>query len=198
LNRSRAGDTHFQGGSLPDTVTVAYDAIVYDLDGTLVDLDVDWDEVRAEAAAVLSARGVDTDGMTLWDVLETADQKGLRRKVERVITDHEKTGARTSVRLPLADELPVDVPAAVCSLNSEAACRIALELHGLDGHVRALVGRDTVETEKPDPEPLLAAIRALDTEPEQTLFVGDSQRDRRTAQLAGVPFQDTADRLDGR
>jgi phosphoglycolate phosphatase len=177
-------------------VTVEYDAVVYDLDGTLVDLDVDWDRVTAEAGAVLSARGVDTDGMSLWDVLETAEERGLRRKVEEIITDHEREGARSSVRLPLADELPHDVPVAVCSLNAEAACRIALELHGLDGHIRALVGRDTVDEEKPDPEPLLAAIRALHVEPGNAVFVGDSQRDRRTAQLAGVPYQDVDDRLD--
>ncbi|WP_340100615.1 HAD family hydrolase [Salinibaculum salinum] len=177
-------------------MTVEYDALVYDLDGTLVELDVDWDEVTAESAAVLSARGVDTDGMNLWDVLETAETRGLRRKVEDIIETHEREGARTAARLPLADELPVDVPVAVCSLNSEAACRIALEMHGLDGHVRALVGRDTVETEKPDPEPLLAAIRGLRTQPSQTLFIGDTQRDRRTAQQAGVPFQHAEDRID--
>jgi phosphoglycolate phosphatase len=181
-------------GSLLERVTAAYDAVVYDLDGTLVELDVDWKAVTGEAAAVLSARGVDTDGMTLWDVLKTAERKGLRPKVEEIITDHEREGARSSFRLPLADELPLDVPVAVCSLNSEAACRIALELHGLDGHVAALVGRDTVDGEKPDPEPLLAAVRALGVEPGDALFVGDTQRDRRTAQQAGVPYQDVADR----
>lgn len=177
-------------------MTAEYDAVVYDLDGTLVELDVDWERVTAEAAAVLSARGIDTAEMNLWDVLTTAEEQGLRRKVEEVITDHEREGARSSRRLPIADELPVDVPAAVCSLNSEVACRIALELHGLDSHITALVGRDTVEEEKPDPEPLLTAIRALDVEPSQSLFIGDTQRDRRTAQQAGVAFQDATDRLD--
>lgn len=176
-------------------MTVEYDGLVYDLDGTLVRLDVDWDAVTAEAGAVLSARGVDTEGMSLWDVLETAEAKGLRGKVEDIIETHEREGARTATRLRLADRLPAEVPVAVCSLNSEAACRIALELHGLDGHIRALVGRDTVEGEKPDPGPLLAAIRALETQPSRTLFVGDTQRDRRTAQQAGVPFQHVEERL---
>lgn len=176
-------------------MTAAYDAVVYDLDGTLVELNVDWEAVTGEAAAVLSARGVDTDGMTLWDVLETAEVKGLRGNVEEIITDHERDGARSSVRLPLAEELPLDVPVAVCSLNAEAACRIALERHGIDGHIAALVGRDTVDSEKPDPEPLLAAVRALGVGPGDALFVGDTQRDRHTAQQAGVPYQDVADRL---
>ena len=167
----------------------AYDALVYDLDGTLVRLDVDWDRVTEETAATLSARGVDTDGMTLWDVLETAEERGLRGNVEETIRDHERDGARSADRLPLADRLPADVPVAVCSLNCEAACRIALELHGLDGHVTAIVGRDTVGSHKPDPEPLLAAIRTLNAQPSRSLFVGDTERDELTAERAGVPFE---------
>ena len=167
----------------------AYDALVYDLDGTLVRLDVDWDRVTEETAAILSARGVDTDGMTLWDVLETAEERGLRPKVEERIREHERDGARSAARLAPADRLPADVPVAVCSLNCEAACRIALELHGLDSHVSAIVGRDTVATHKPDPEPLLTAIRAVDAQPSRSLFVGDTERDEVTADRAGVPFE---------
>jgi len=170
-------------------VPADYDALVYDLDGTLVELTVDWEAVTEETSAVLSARGIDTDGMTLWDVLETADERGLRPQIEDIIREHERDGARSAVRLPLADTLPADVPVAVCSLNCEPACRIALELHGLDGYVNAIVGRRTVETHKPDPEPLLVAIRALDASPSRALFVGDTERDERTAEAAGVPFQ---------
>ena len=167
----------------------AYDALVYDLDGTLVRLDVDWDRVTEASATVLAARGVDTDGMSLWDVLEVATARGLRATVEETICEHERDGAQTADRLGLADRLPADVPVAVCSLNCEAACRIALERHELDSHVSAIVGRDTVETHKPDPEPLLTAVRALDAQPSRSLFVGDTERDERTAQRAGVPFE---------
>lgn len=167
----------------------AYDALVYDLDGTLVHLDVDWDRVTEETAAILSARGVDIGGMNLWDVLQTADEQGVRRQVEETIRDHERAGARSADRLPIADRLPADVPVAVCSLNCEAACRIALELHGLDRHVATIVGRDTLSTHKPDPAPLLAAIRALDAQPSRSLFVGDTERDELTAERAGVQFE---------
>jgi phosphoglycolate phosphatase len=175
-------------------VTAAYDAVVYDLDGTLVRLDVDWDAVTEDAATLLSDRGVDTAGMNLWDILERAETGGYRPAVENVIAEHEREGARTSCLLPLAGELPVGVPTAVCSLNCEAACRIALELHGLDRHVDVIVGRDTVDTHKPDPEPLLGAIREFSVDPGSALFVGDTERDANTARRAGVPFQYTADR----
>ncbi|MFT4882449.1 MAG: phosphoglycolate phosphatase [Natronomonas sp.] len=172
-----------------------YEALVYDLDGTLVRLDVDWGAVTEEAAAVLRARGLETEG-SLWDHLQRAEEAGNRHRqaVEEVIADHERNGARSATRLPLADELPTGVPTGVCSLNCEAACRLALELHGLDGHVRAIVGRDTVSTHKPDPEPLLAAVDRLGADPGATLFVGDSESDRVTAERAGVEFQAVADR----
>ena len=165
-----------------------YDAYVYDLDGTLVELDVDWDAVATDVAAVLRARGIDVADADLWSMLELSTETGYRRKVEEAIAEHERAGAHTARRLPLADDLPRDQPVGVCSLNCEAACRIALETYGLDGSVDAIVGRDSVSTEKPDPEPLLATVEALGATPERTLFVGDSPRDERTADRAGTAF----------
>jgi phosphoglycolate phosphatase len=172
-------------------VTDSYEAVVYDLDGTLVRLDVDWDAVRGAVATRLREEGRSVDGDSLWTLLER--QAGSL--VGETIAEHERAGARTSERLPLADELPLSVPVAVCSLNAESACRVALERHGLDSHVDAVVGRDTVETYKPDPEPLLHAVRELAATPERTLFVGDTDRDARTAERAGVPFEFASDRL---
>ena len=173
-----------------------YEALVYDLDGTLVELDVDWGAVTDDAAGVLRARGLDVAGESLWDLLQRAGEEGEghRRAVETVIADHEREGARSAARLPLADELPTGVPTGVCSLNCEAACRVALERHGLGGHVDAIVGRDTVTAHKPDPEPLLATVDALGAAPGATLFIGDSDSDRVTAERAGVGFQRVADR----
>jgi phosphoglycolate phosphatase-like HAD superfamily hydrolase len=169
-------------------VTDEYEAYVYDLDGTLVSLAVDWDEVAREVSGVLRARGVDVDGADLWTMLELSEEHGLRRKVDETIAEFEREGARTSAKLPLADALPHDVPVGICSLNCEAACRIALETYGLDSAVDAIVGRDSVATEKPDPEPLLATLDGLGASPEATIFVGDSQRDYETAENAGTAF----------
>ncbi|MEF8852531.1 MAG: HAD-IA family hydrolase [Haloarculaceae archaeon] len=173
-----------------------YDAIVYDLDGTLVRLDVDWDAVRERTAAVLTARDVDVGGADVWTVRELAADHGLLDRVDEVIAEFERDGARTATRLPLADDLPHGVPVGVCSLNAESACRIALELHGLDRHVEAVVGRGTVETVKPDPGPLLYAAERLGVAPERALFVGDSDSDRVAAERAGMAFQWASDRAD--
>ena len=172
------------------TVTIPDDAeaVVYDLDGTLVRLTVDWDAVAADVAEILDGCGVDTDGMGLWRMLERSEELGHRDVVEEAIAAHEREGARRSERLAFADEMVTDRPVGICSLNCEDACRIALDSHDLGEHVACVVGRDTVETFKPDPESLLAAVERLGVRPERTLFVGDSERDAETADRAGTRF----------
>jgi phosphoglycolate phosphatase len=186
------------------------DAIVYDLDGTLVRLIVDWEAVATEVDRVLRNRGVDPP-RGLWAMLEFAETHGHREAVEEVIGEHEREGARRSERLALADVLAAGngrkgreesdgrerLPTGVCSLNCEGACRVALETHGLAGRVDHVVGRDSVATYKPDPEPLLTTVEALGATPERTLFVGDSERDERTATRAGTRFAYVSDLRSG-
>jgi phosphoglycolate phosphatase len=176
---------------LPRSVTNAeYDAVVYDLDGTLVRLPVDWSVAREDVAAVYESAGLPADGMGLWDLLERAEENMIADRVEATVADHERTGAERAQRLPLADDLLAwDGPAGVCSLNCEAACRTALSVQELDGAVDAVVGRDTVGTWKPDPAPLRATIDRIGADPDLTLFVGDSERDAETARRADVDYR---------
>jgi len=174
--------------TLPDLS--AFDAVVYDLDGTLVDLRVDWNDAASDAAAVLRNAGVDADSLDLWKMLDAADDAGVRDELERELAAHEREGAWLSDRLPLADHLAGDgVPSGVCSLNAEDACRVALDVHDLSNHVDAVVGRDSVETRKPDPEPLLTTLERMAVDPDSAVFVGDSARDEVTADRAGVAFR---------
>lgn len=174
----------------------SYEAIVYDLDGTLVHLNVDWDAARDDVAALLREHGIDDRDQNLWELLERGLTDGFDHLVEQELAAHERVGARTSTALQAAEGLPHSVPTGVCSLNCEAACRLALDVHDLDGHIDAVVGRDTVDTTKPDPEPLLEAIDLLSVSPEGALFVGDTQRDALTAERAGMDFRFVDEYLD--
>ena len=167
----------------------AFDAVVWDLDGTLVHLQVDWDVVTRDVADVFEAAGVDAGGVDLWGMLDLADQSDLRDDIETVIGEHEDTGARRSARLPHADAVGQFDAEGVCSLNCERACRTALDVHDLAPHVDAIVGRDTLSTRKPDPEPLLETIQRMDASVEETVFVGDSVRDEEAARRADVAFR---------
>ncbi|TKX78970.1 HAD family hydrolase [Halorubrum sp. SD626R] len=189
----------------------AYDAVVYDLDGTLVDLAVDWGAVAEAVLDVYAERAIKPPTGELWGLLGAADEYGIRDSVEATITEYKRAGARDSTLLPLGRRLAEagecarrgdgaeDRPAVgVCSLNSEAACRVAIETHGLGGALEsdAVVGRDTAETYKPEPESLLAAVERLGATPDRALFVGDSERDAVTAERAGTGYAWVSELLD--
>jgi len=165
-------------------------AVVYDLDGTLVRLAVDWSAVGEALRDRFAEAGLAADGWNVWECYERAREHGLESAMNALLTEHELAGTEAAERLPGADSLErLDRPAGVCSLNAEAACRAALERHELATAVDVIVGRDTVEPVKPDPAPLLAAIDALDVAPADAVFIGNREKDAETARRAGVPFR---------
>ncbi|WP_254537405.1 HAD family hydrolase [Halomarina litorea] len=175
---------------MTDTQDDAYDAVVYDLDGTLVRLAVDWAETAERIEPVLRSHGAETDVDDALDLLPIAEELGVADEIEPSLAAAECEGARRSERLPLLDEFAdSEKPVGVCSLNCEAACRAALDTHGVTREVGAIVGRDSVAERKPHPRPLLTAVEALGSTPERTLFVGDSDSDRVTAERAGTAFR---------
>lgn len=183
------GEGYLPPTVVPRPVTDEHAGVVYDLDGTVVRLAVDWDAATDEVASIFRDAGVEPPG-DLWTMLDVAVEHDIADPVEEVVARHERQGARDSIRLPAADDLgDCDRPIGICSLNAESACRIALDEHGLEADVDAVVGRDTVERRKPDPEPLLATIDRLSVRPSEVLFVGDTETDAETALRAGTAFR---------
>jgi pyrophosphatase PpaX len=56
----------------------------------------------------------------------------------------------------------------------------------LRDHTDVLIGAEDTERHKPDPDPLLEALRRLDAEPGEAAYVGDSPFDIRAAKAAGT------------
>lgn len=75
--------------------------------------------------------------------------------------------------------------ALVTSKLSTGATR-GLRLLGLEEELAVRVCADDVQNGKPDPEPVLKALAALDARPEDALFIGDSSHDVLSGRGAGV------------
>ncbi len=58
---------------------------------------------------------------------------------------------------------------------------------GLDRLLPVVVGGDCLPVKKPDPQPLVHACRALGAAPERALMVGDSRNDVQAARAAALP-----------
>jgi len=75
--------------------------------------------------------------------------------------------------------------ALVTSKNREGASR-GLRVIGLDDTMEVIVGADDVVNPKPHPEPVHRALEALGVAPEDALFVGDSLHDMHSGRAAGT------------
>ncbi len=59
---------------------------------------------------------------------------------------------------------------------------------GIKKYFRAIIGRGDLKKDKPDPYPVIYAVKKYGASKDSTLFVGDSQYDAECAKKAGVAF----------
>nr|WP_210547648.1 phosphoglycolate phosphatase [Rhodoferax sp. PAMC 29310] len=75
-----------------------------------------------------------------------------------------------------------------CLTNKPTEFALTLLRHkGLDGFFEMTFGGDAFEKKKPDPMPLIKTCEALGVRTERTLMIGDSSNDAQAARAAGCP-----------
>ncbi|MEZ5912458.1 MAG: phosphoglycolate phosphatase [Paracoccaceae bacterium] len=179
-------------------------AIVFDLDGTLVDSAPDIHrsanvallaegrpELSIEAitsfigngVAVLIRRAMAASGVAGDDV--------HARMMARFLADYNRAPTELTRCYPAVREALAQLSAkghrlAVCTNKPEAIARAVLDDLAIGGYFDAVIGGDTTGAHKPDPRPLKAALSALGAP--GGLYVGDSETDAETARAGAVPF----------
>lgn len=181
---------------------MAAGALLFDLDGTLVDS-------ARDIAAVLSAIRAERGGAavpvaTVRTLVSLGAETLVRHALGEVAGDPQADLATFRTRLRAAPSDPAivypGVPAALAALaaagwrmavvtNKPEALAVALlATHGLDRHFAAVVGGDTAARAKPDPAPLHHALARLGAGAETALFVGDSDVDAAAARALAIPL----------
>ncbi|HEY9515055.1 MAG TPA: HAD-IA family hydrolase [Gemmatimonadaceae bacterium] len=77
-------------------------------------------------------------------------------------------------------------PTAVVTSKANEGAQRAIELLELAPYLDELVGLDSCERHKPEPEPVLLALELLGYSPSEAVFLGDSPYDIRAGNAAGV------------
>ncbi|MFE6488038.1 HAD-IA family hydrolase [Streptomyces sp. NPDC057757] len=172
-------------------------AVLFDMDGTLVDTERLWWEAVEQVAGGLGRRltGADQPDVLGRPVEHTAAWLGgiTGTPVERVAGELHREFAdrvRTGVvprpgALALLDSLARDgVPTALVTASPRAVADTVLTALGA-GRFAVSVTADDTERTKPAPDPYLAACRALGVDPAGCVAVEDTQTGVSSAEAAG-------------
>ncbi|PZF77712.1 phosphoglycolate phosphatase [Aestuariivirga litoralis] len=181
-------------------------AVIFDLDGTLVDTAPDlmratnfvltgmgrrpleMPEVRAfvgHGARALLTRGLAATG-GLPDAYDV--EADYRRFVDYYAANIAQGSAPFPGLVSLLDRLKDEgYGLGVCTNKLEGLSVLLLEALDLAKYFGSVVGPDTLGIAKPDPKPFFEAVNRLDLDSPRAIMVGDSETDILTARNAGVP-----------
>lgn len=177
-------------------------AIVFDLDGTLIDSVPDIHAIAndvlaaqgAEAISLAEARDFIGNGAAVFvERMRTA--RGLPQDrqdemhavfLERYLTAVTLTELYPGVRAALERLTAGGWRIGLCTNKPVSATRAVLAHLQIETFFETVIGGDSLPVNKPDPAPLHAAFDALGGGTK--LYVGDSEVDAQTALAAKVPF----------
>lgn len=181
-------------------------AVVFDLDGTLVDSVAD---LAASLNAVLERQGLRAH--TLDEVRRmigggvkvllqrahkaqghTLDDHAAAPLAETFLDHYRPRATETTVLYPGAVELIEDLvrggtKLAICTNKPTDISVAILETLGIDHHFGAIVGAEEGQPRKPDPAALRLALERLGAAPHEAVMIGDSGADVGCARALGVP-----------
>ena len=176
------------------------EAVVFDLDGVLLQTEELWDEVRAGLAREHGARyGPDAQrAMMGMSSLEWSrymhETLGIPKPPEEISAEVvRRMQARYRERLPLVPGAVEAVrrigarwPLGLASSSNRPLIELALELAGLAELFAAVVSSEEVARGKPAPDVYLEAARRLGVQADRCAAVEDSHSGIRSAKAAGM------------
>jgi len=178
-------------------------AVVFDLDGTIVDFNLDYKTVRAEVIELLGAQGFPRSLFSLnesvFDMLKKIEiiirnsrknQKEfskLKETILAILEKHEMESASSTSLIPgiletLRTLKKMKLKLALFTVNSKKSTNYILNTFRLKNYFDAVVTRDSVPTVKPNPVHLETALKKLKVKPPEAIVVGDSVWDMKSAQ----------------
>ena len=176
------------------------DAVLFDFDGTLVEIDIDFVEMRRRVNSLGMEYGVSPDpDLYVLESLDDVSNKLLeqdgnrasqfRRRAKKLIIDIELEAAAGARVMPGVHEVLGKLKdrgnkVGIVTRNCRPAVMRSLEIAGFV--YDALLTRDDVEKVKPDPQHLLDALNIMDGKPETALMVGDHPMDILAGKRAGM------------
>jgi phosphoglycolate phosphatase len=182
--------------------TLTLNAVVFDFDGTLAHLNIDFKEMRRDVLDLAATFGIVEDGMERLFVLEMiaeirerigrqspGQEDAFSGRALRLVSDREMAGAVSSRLFPGVREMFVElrrrgIKTAILTRNCIEA--ITTIFPDVRSYCDVVVTRDDTVRVKPDPEHIRVVLRHLKEEPHLTAMVGDHPMDIRVGKDVGA------------
>jgi beta-phosphoglucomutase-like phosphatase (HAD superfamily) len=180
---------------------VAPEAVIFDLDGVIVDSEIWWDDVRRDFAHERGRSWTEEDRRAVmgansrqWSrtmrerlALDEPDLEIERAIVDAVVERYRREGPPTiDGAVGAVRRIAATWPAGIASSAHRAVIDAALEATGLEGLFEVVVSSDEVDHGKPAPDVYLEAAARMGVEPSVCLVVEDSLNGVRAARAAGM------------
>jgi phosphoglycolate phosphatase len=178
-------------------------AVVFDLDGTLIDSAGELRAALNRALGTLGRRHLSHREVTamIGDGIVRLTERALAATggpltdgaldaaVESVLDAYAEMPPSTlydGARETLADLTERGIALALCTNKPIDATRHLLDQLGLAGQFQAVAGGDSYPMRKPDPMPVRGLLAQLGVAPAEAALVGDSRNDITAGQAAGL------------
>ena len=180
-------------------------AVIFDLDGTLVDTAPDILAYLNEMLAELGRPGLEPTSVhtLIGDGVKSLLLRGLEasggvpsdldldalfhRYLERYTEEPARQSQPFDGVIDTLDQLKAaNIGLGVCTNKPQRPTDRLLSRLGLDRYFGSVLGGDALPVKKPDPTHLETVLEQLKVKPENAILIGDSETDLKTARAAGA------------
>jgi len=181
---------------------VIVEAVIFDLDGTLANFNLDFKTLRAEVRSYLMRIGVPASVLSvnesIFEMLIKSEIfvknngkpseafEEIRSQALAIAEKYEMEAASTTSLLPGANETlkelkRINLKMGLCTTSSEKAANYILQRFKIEDYFQIVVARNKVKYVKPNTEQFEVALKALGASLQTAVIVGDSVVDVQSA-----------------
>ncbi len=167
-----------------------YQGLIFDLDGTLAYLEVDWNKLKKDLTEyALINKNIVVEFTSLnKNLFELRKKYGEEffGQLMNIIRAHE-TNSNLRLHISLVDYINslMNKKYAIYSMNTAATIEKFLQM-GVINQPDIIISKDTCTEPKPSGKDLLKIVRAWHLEINRVAFVGNSNEDLRSGEMAGL------------
>lgn len=189
------------------------EAVIFDLDGTLIAFNLDYKALRGEVRENLLRAGVPASVLkvneSVFEMLQKAEVyfrnngkteqtfNKIRSSCLAIAEKYEMEAAKTTNLQPgtleiLKEFKNMELKIGLCTTSSESASNYILQRFKIVEFFQVVISRDKVKRVKPDTEQFELALKTLCAKPKNAVIIGDSTADMQSAKelkaiAVGIP-----------